>query len=124
MTARVAGKFLNDVRAVTAWYALRLKGVDVLQSSRDKDKIRRLRAEIAEQHESIMELISECAIRFNGLPQDIYRALTESICLPLQEQPEARRAVRDRMLRLLALNEEDQQSGTDVPRRSRDDANR
>jgi hypothetical protein len=39
----------------------------VLQSSRDKDKIRRIRAEIAEQHESIMELICECAIRFNGL---------------------------------------------------------
>ena len=81
------------------------KGVDVLQPSRDKDKIRRLRAEIAEQHESIMELISECAIRFNGLPQDIYTALTESKYLPLEEQPEARRAVRDRMLRLLAPRE-------------------
>jgi hypothetical protein len=98
--------------------------VDVLQSSRDKDKIRRIRAEIAEQHESIMELISECAIRFNGLPQDLYTALTETNCLPLEEQPEARRAVRDMMLRLLARNEGDQQKGTDASRESGDDANR
>ncbi len=68
----------------------------MLQSSRDKDKIRRLRAEIVEQHESMMELISECGIRFKGIPTDIYRALTDSASLPLEEQPDARRAVRDR----------------------------
>ena len=96
----------------------------MLQSSRDKDKIRRIRAEIAEQHASIMELISECAIRFKGLPQDIYTALTESNYLPLEEQPEARRAVRDRMLRLLAAKEEGQQNGPDVPRQLRDDGKR
>ena len=45
-------------------------------------------------------------------------------CLPLEEQPEARRAVRDRMLRLLAAKEESQQNGPDVPRQPRDDANR
>ena len=86
----------------------------MLQSSRDKDKIRRIRAEIAEQHESMMELISECAIRFKGIPGDIYiyRALTDSASLPLEEQPAARRAVRDRMLRQLAPREEDQQNGT------------
>jgi hypothetical protein len=37
----------------------------VLRASRDKDKIRRLRGEILEEHESIMELLSECALRFN-----------------------------------------------------------
>ena len=57
----------------------------MLQSSRDKDKIRRIRAEIAEQHESMMELISECGIRFKGLPRDLYTALTETNCLPLEE---------------------------------------
>ncbi len=36
----------------------------MLQSTRDKDKIRRIQAEIAEQHDSIRELLSECAIRF------------------------------------------------------------
>ena len=71
-----------------------------------------------------MELISECAIRFNGLPRDLYTALTETNCLPLEEQPEARRAVRDRMLRLLAAKEEGQQNGPDVPRQPRDDAKR
>jgi hypothetical protein len=95
--------------------------VDVLQSSRDKEKIRRIRAEIAEQHESMMELICECGIRFKGLPQDLYTALTESNCLPLEEQPEARRAVRDKMLRLLAAKEEGQPDGTDVRRQFRDD---
>ena len=50
-----------------------LMGVHALQSSRDKDKIRRIRAEIAEQHESIMELISECAIRFKGIPSTAVR---------------------------------------------------
>ena len=75
---------------------------DVVQSSRDKERVRRLRAEIAEQHEPIMELLSECAFRFNGIPADIAAALTESASLPLEEQPEARRAVRERMLRLLA----------------------
>lgn len=70
--------------------------------ARDEERIRRVRAEIAEQHESIMELLSECALRFNGIPADIAAALTESVSLPLEEQPEARRAVRDRMLRLLA----------------------
>lgn len=96
----------------------------MLQSGRDKDKIRRLRAEIAEQHESMMELISECAIRFKGIPSDIYRALTDSASLPLEEQPAARRAVRDKMLRLLAAKEEGQQNGPDVPRQPRDDAKR
>ena len=95
-----------------------------LQSSREKDRIRRIRAEIAEQHESMMELICECGIRFKGLPQDLYTALTESNCLPLEEQPEARRAVRDKMLRLLAAKEEGQQDGLDVPRQPRDDAKR
>jgi hypothetical protein len=98
--------------------------VDVLQSSREKNKIRRIRAEIAEQHESMMELICECGIRFKGLPRDLYTALTESNCLPLEEQPEARRAVRDKMLRLLAAKEEGQQDGRDVPRQPRDDAKR
>jgi hypothetical protein len=49
-----------------------------------------------------MKLISECGIRFKGIPTDIYRALTDSASLPLEEQPDARRAVRDGMLRLLA----------------------
>ena len=96
----------------------------MLQSSREKNKIRRIRAEIAEQHESMMELICECGIRFKGLPQDLYTALTESNCLPLEEQPEARRAVRDKMLRLLAAKEEGQQDGPDGPRQPRDDAKR
>jgi hypothetical protein len=85
--------------------------VDVLQSSRDKDKIRHLRAEISDQHESMMELISECGIRFKGIPSDMYRALTDSASLPLEEQPAARRAVRDKMLRLLPPREEDQEKG-------------
>ena len=76
--------------------------LDVHQSSRDKERIRRVRAEIAEQHEPIMELLSECALRFNGIPADIAAELTESACLPFEEQPAARRAARDRMLRLLA----------------------
>jgi len=74
----------------------------VLQSDREKDKIRRLRGEILEQHESIMELLSECALRFKGIPADISAALTGSVSLPLEAQPVVRRAVRDRMLRLLA----------------------
>lgn len=82
-------------------------GLDVLQSSRDKDKIRRLRAEIVEQHGSIMELLSECAYRFKGIPADIGAALTESVSVPLEEQPAARRAVRDRMLAVLASSEGD-----------------
>ena len=81
----------------------------MLPSSTDKDKIRRLRAEILEQHESIMELPAECALRFKGIPADISAALTQSVSLPLEEQPDARRAVRDRMLRLLAVNEKEQQ---------------
>jgi hypothetical protein len=48
----------------------------------------------------MMELISECAIRFIGVQSDIYRALTDSACLPLEEQADARRAVGDNMLRL------------------------
>ena len=79
----------------------------MLQSSREKDKIRRLRGEIVEQHDSIMELLSECAFRFNGIPAGISAALKDSASLPLEEQPAARRAVRDRMLRLLAPDEED-----------------
>jgi hypothetical protein len=98
--------------------------VDVLESSREKDKIRRLRAEIVEQHDSIMELLSECALRFNCIPADIATALTDSASLPLEEQPAARRAVRDKMLRLLAAKEEVQQDGPDVPRQPRDDAKR
>jgi len=47
-----------------------------------------------------MQLISECAVRFIGIQSDIYRALTDSASLPLEEQPDARRAVRDKMLRL------------------------
>jgi hypothetical protein len=58
-------------------------GLDVLQSSKDKDSIRRARAEIIEQHESIMELLSECAYRFNGIPADISTELKESASLPL-----------------------------------------
>jgi hypothetical protein len=85
----------------------------VFQSSRNEERIRGVRAEIAEQHESIMKLLSQCALRFNGIPADIAAALTESVSLPLEEQPEARRAVRDRMLRLLAPNQDDQQNGTD-----------
>ena len=77
----------------------------MLQSSRDRDKIRRLRGEILEQHESIMELLSECAFRFNSIPADISASLTDSANLPLEEQPAARRAVRDRMVRLLALKQ-------------------
>ena len=80
----------------------------MLNSSRDKDEIRRLRAEILEQHESIMELLSGCALRFNGIPADISAALTDSASLPLEEQPAARCAVRDRMLRLLASKEGEQ----------------
>ena len=38
---------------------------------------------------------------------DITVALTASASLPLEEQPAARRAVRDRMLRLLAPDEDD-----------------
>jgi hypothetical protein len=76
--------------------------LDVLQSSKDKDKTRRLRAETVEQRESIMELLSGCADRFKGIPADISAALTQSVSLPLEEQPGARRVVRDRMLRLLA----------------------
>ena len=52
-----------------------------------------------------MELLCECALRFNGIPADIAAALTESVSLPLEEQPEARRAVRDRMLRFLASDQ-------------------
>jgi len=62
----------------------------VLQSSRDKDKIRRIRAEIAEQHESMMELICECGIRFKGIPGDIYiyRTLTNApACHSKSSQP-------------------------------------
>jgi len=40
---------------------------DRLQPSRDRDRIGRLRAEILEQHESTMELLSECALLFNGI---------------------------------------------------------
>ena len=81
----------------------------MLPSSSDKEKIRRLRGEIREQHESIMELLCECAFRFKGIPADISAALTDSVTLPLEKQSEARRAVRDRMLRLLAPKEKDQQ---------------
>ena len=76
--------------------------------SRAKDKIRRIRAEIAEQHESMMELISECGLRFKVMPTDIYTALTDSASLPLEDRPDARRAVREGMLRLLAPTEGDQ----------------
>ena len=79
----------------------------MLRSGSDKDKIRRVRAEIVEQHESIMELLSECASRFGCIPADIAKALTASASLPLEKQPAARRAVRDRMLRLLASGEGD-----------------
>jgi hypothetical protein len=78
----------------------------VLQGSTDKDKIRRLRGEIRAQHESIMELVSECALRFNRIPPRIARTLTDSASLLLEEQPAARRTVRDRMLRLLAPDED------------------
>ena len=93
-----------------------LEGCTVLQSDREKDKIRRLRGEILEQHESIMELLSECTLRFNRIPAEIAMALTDSASLPLEQQPDARRAVRDRMLKLLAANEEHQQNGTDLLR--------
>ena len=76
----------------------------MVQSSRDEERIRRVRAE---QHESIMELLSECALRFKGIPADVSAALTQSVSLPLEEQPEARRAVRDRMLKLLAPSGKD-----------------
>ena len=54
----------------------------MLESSREKNKIRHLRAEIVEQHDSIMELLSECAFRFNCIPADIATALTDSASLP------------------------------------------
>jgi hypothetical protein len=90
----------------------------VLQSSKNKDSIRRARAEIIEQHESIMELLSECACRFNGIPADISAELKESASLPLEEQPTARRAVRDRILRLLTSNGEENSRRLQVRRNS------
>jgi len=62
--------------------------MDVLQSSRDQDKIRRLRAEIVGQHEPIMELLLyECALRFSCVTADIPSALGESDCLRCEHLP-------------------------------------
>jgi len=55
-------------------------------------------------------------LRFKVIPAEIAEALTASVSLPLEEQPAARRSVRDKMLRLLLAPDKERQNGTDAPR--------